>query len=165
MNKVAIVLQYEGYEPSEEIIKNVVANLSACTVGSNHVNVKVFNDADIARMLVERSVIANNTIIKTGKLSGALLIETSLKNIHERFSRDLTGDDKSALMFAVNLSSALTRAHLYGEDSTLINDIKILKDNRDVYIKQLKPALRSKYGITPSIYDTIINIYDNVVTE
>lgn len=136
METRAIVILYCGNEPSEQVVTNVVREISHCAEGP-HVDVRCLNSEDIAKTFVASYKVGHeandNEDYNNEELALIYLGEKTKEWVKNPFSS-----------FTTQLAAYTVELKLSGADYKFLNALRVLgtKTNPNSYIRK---ELRKKY--------------------
>lgn len=164
MNSNAIVILYNGKQPSVEVIEKICGIIVGCGVAMpEFLEIKHFDSNSIANAIIAKVADKERIQVVNEQPSD---IENALIFVSEKFNTSsLYGTRKNSfvdmLHFMDNVRNAVIIAQTSpyeDENAALLNAIEIISKNKDT----ISRALREKYKISSQVIQVINEIYKSL---
>lgn len=163
MSKRAIVVLFDGLEPRENMIDNIIATINPCIQHGTQASVKVLNENDIVCGIIGQALLEqlefekpSVSVLPTDNTVGE--VKKAIMYLNNRFGDTMVGKERSEIRFSICLTSALASARFNNNDVELCNAVDVLVSNEKV-VSELSPSWRNRYGFTNAMYDIVRKVY------
>ena len=163
MSKRAIVVLFDGLEPRENMVDNIIATINPCIQHGTQASVKVLDENDIVCGIIGQALLDELEFEKPSKRVLPIdrtvdEVKKAIVYLNNRFGDAMVGKDRSEIRFSISLTSALASARFNNNDVELCNVVDVLVSNEKI-ISELPSSWRNRYGFTNAMYDIVRKVY------
>lgn len=155
MNRVGIVIIYDGEEPSDNVKANISEMLYARTAArvEGNVDIYVMNEAEIATAIVGKIKTSSRTY--TAESNSA--VDQAVIYLGTVFAKDIIGGD---MQFKKSLATQCVAACLEKNNEKLITSVRLIAESS---FSEISDSVRRKYNFGYNEYRTVCKVYAKYV--
>lgn len=162
MSKRAVVILFEGMEPRENMVDNIIATINPCILNGTQASVKVLDENDIVCGIIGQVLLEeldkSPIVLPIDQKHATDEVKKAIMYINNRFGDTMVGKDRSEIRFSISLASALASARFNNNDVELSHAMDVLVSNEKI-IAGLSQQWRNRYGFTEAMYDIVRKAY------
>jgi len=154
MNRVAIVIIYDGEQPSDNVKANISEMLYARTAAriEGNVNIYTMNEAEIAAAIVGKIKTSSSTY--TAEQTSA--VDQAVIYLGTVFARDIIS---GGMQFTKALATQCIAACLERDNEKLITSVRLVAKSS---FSSISESVCKKYNFSISEYRTVCKVYDSI---